>query len=304
MLEGAAPLALFPATQPGVSSWRLCAGRAVAAAAALQRGAQQPCGCTPSHQPISHSRSHALQLTHILNARDLAEAVPKLKPGRLFRSGSPAHASLEDVLLLRRELGVRCLLDFRSAEELAEDTAWSLMLSNGQIKTYGDYGQVVEVRRWQLHAVGGLGTTERCVAAGSRCRRRPLLATAAANNLPLPPLLPAWSQVGVDHNSQLAGVALEEVVLHRLSLMDRARTTRAMLTCAALSLLSGSPLPVPRSAGQGWAAQAGDVGMCPPRCCSPAPALRRSKLPVTSLLWAGWYKLRGDRKAMYGTLMP
>ena len=75
-----------------------------------------------------------------------AAAAAGLPAGRLFRSGSPAHASLEDVLLLRRELRVRCLLDFRSAEELAEDSAWSLMLSNGVIKTYGDYGQVVEVR--------------------------------------------------------------------------------------------------------------------------------------------------------------
>ena len=33
-------------------------------------------------------------------------------------------------------------------------------------------------------------------------------------------------------------------------------------------------------------------------------ALHRSKLPITPLLWAGWYKLRGDRKAMYGVLMP
>ncbi len=204
----------------------------------------------------SPSAKHLSQLTNILNARDLAEASPKLKPGergrqffggwvghyvralaslpgrwlcvykplycctvresnccafagRLIRSGSPAHASLEDVLLLRRELHVQqvglgrlqpkfdgsrtcaagrqwlgparnvqvpalcraaqfpapcptcksdcavrhppcCprlqLVDFRSSEEHKEDTAWSLMLSNGVIKTYDSYGAVVEVR--------------------------------------------------------------------------------------------------------------------------------------------------------------
>lgn len=108
----------------------------------------------------SPSAQHLSQLTKILNARDLAEASPTLKPGkqgqgvaggwpgafgpvavavslfcrggyecrqivitffpgcvkthclalcagRLIRSGSPAHASLEDVLLLRRELHVQ-----------------------------------------------------------------------------------------------------------------------------------------------------------------------------------------------------
>lgn len=38
------------------------------------------------------------------------------------------------------------LVDFRSSEEHKEDTAWSLMLSNGVIKTYDAYGAVVEVR--------------------------------------------------------------------------------------------------------------------------------------------------------------
>ena len=39
------------------------------------------------------------------------------------------------------------LVDFRSSEEHREDTAWSLMLSNGVIKTYDSYGAVVQVRQ-------------------------------------------------------------------------------------------------------------------------------------------------------------
>ena len=83
----------------------------------------------------SPSAVHLSTLTHILNARDLAEASPQLKPGaqvavlgtwlglfdihlpcvagRLFRSGSPARASQEDVMLLRKELRVQQMIDFR-----------------------------------------------------------------------------------------------------------------------------------------------------------------------------------------------
>jgi hypothetical protein len=49
------------------------------------------------------------------------------------------------VLLVRRELRVRQMIDFRSSDELKEDTAWSLMLSNGVIRTYDQGGSVVEV---------------------------------------------------------------------------------------------------------------------------------------------------------------
>ena len=36
-------------------------------------------------------------------------------------------------------------------------------------------------------------------------------------------------QVAVDHNAELAGVSLEEVALHRLSLLERERFIRAMM---------------------------------------------------------------------------
>lgn len=124
---------------------------AAAAKAHAKAATSQAVHPSPSAQHLSH-------LTNILNARDLAEASPTLKPGeqgregggwhvepcggggglglmwqvaccghmiqascpgcvntntlalcagRLIRSGSPAHASLEDVLLLRRELHVQ-----------------------------------------------------------------------------------------------------------------------------------------------------------------------------------------------------
>ncbi|RMZ55575.1 hypothetical protein APUTEX25_000158 [Auxenochlorella protothecoides] len=85
------------------------------------------------------------RLTRVLNARDLAEALPAIRPGRIFRSGSPSNASLEDALLLRRDLAIQQFVDFRSSSELAEDTAWPLVLSNGVIKTYDSSGRVSEV---------------------------------------------------------------------------------------------------------------------------------------------------------------
>ena len=50
------------------------------------------------------------------------------------------------MLRLRRDLRVRTLVDFRSSEERREDASWSLMLSNGLIRTYDVHGNVVEVR--------------------------------------------------------------------------------------------------------------------------------------------------------------
>ena len=38
---------------------------------------------------------------------------PCLATGRIFRSGSPSHATLSDVRLLRGDLGLRHLVDFR-----------------------------------------------------------------------------------------------------------------------------------------------------------------------------------------------
>lgn len=203
--DGSAPQGHHIVHSAALSSMAESSSAAAAAAAAKQKAA----GAAALHP--SPSAQQLSQLTHILNARDMAEASRKLKPGmgrrrgrqrcgrpacsqaplmallrrldplshprlclagRLFRSGSPAHAELEDVLLLRRELGVRHMLDFRSADEHQEDTAWSLMLSNGVIKTYDTAGSVTSVRmrgagrgRWAGH--------ERRVTAGRRRHGQP-----------------------------------------------------------------------------------------------------------------------------------
>ncbi|KAL4425778.1 hypothetical protein ABPG75_009794 [Micractinium tetrahymenae] len=191
------------AQQPPISGFRRSSSSgATSSGAAMSPGEQAgPAHRTPSAQ-------HLRTLTHILNARDLAEAYAKIKPGRIFRSGSPAHASQEDVLVVRRDLRVQHMIDFRSSEEHKEDTAWSLMLSNGIIKTYNAAGRV--------------------------------------------------TQVSVDHNAALHGVELQDISLHRISLMERNRVMRGMI----------------------------------------------SKLPVSTLLRAGFYKLTGNDDSMRDTLVP
>lgn len=87
----------------------------------------------------------AQRLERVPNARDLAEACPKIHAGRIFRSGSPAHATISDVRLVRSELKVQQMIDLRSAEERAEDKSWPVMLSNGIIKTYDDKGNLVKI---------------------------------------------------------------------------------------------------------------------------------------------------------------
>ncbi|KAL4445823.1 hypothetical protein ABPG77_009022 [Micractinium sp. CCAP 211/92] len=185
------------------SSTRSSSGAAAGSSNAAMSPGEQ---AGPAHR--APSAQHLSTLTHILNARDLAEACPSIKPGRLFRSGSPAHASQEDVLVVRRDLHVQHMIDFRSADEHKEDTAWSLMLSNGIIKTYDAAGRVTEV--------------------------------------------------AVDHNAALHGVDLRDISLHRISLMERNRVMRGMI----------------------------------------------SKLPVSTLLWAGFYKMIGNNDSMRDALVP
>lgn len=38
-------------------------------------------------------------------------------------------------------------------------------------------------------------------------------------------------QVSVDHNAALHGVELQDIQLHRISLMERSRVVRGMMTC-------------------------------------------------------------------------
>lgn len=52
---------------------------------------------------------------------------------------------MQDVKLLREELGIRSLFDFRSSEEQKQDSGWHLMLSNGVIKNYDLQGKLTQV---------------------------------------------------------------------------------------------------------------------------------------------------------------
>ena len=138
------------------------------------------------------------------------------------------------MLLLRRELGVRQLVDFRSADEHKEDSAWSLMLSNGVMRTYDPAGGVAEVS-----AGAGLPPPlpggRRGAAAASLLQPgaalRPPAAAACAARL-VPPTAaapcPPAGQESVDHNAALAGVDLADIQLHRISLLERSRVMRGM----------------------------------------------------------------------------
>eukprot|EP00879_Flechtneria_rotunda_P007267 GHRR01007624.1.p1 GENE.GHRR01007624.1~~GHRR01007624.1.p1 ORF type:complete len:314 (+),score=78.04 GHRR01007624.1:841-1782(+) len=57
----------------------------------------------------------------IKNIRDLAEAFAGLKPGCLYRTAAPVHATSADAKLLYDDLGIRDLIDLRSSDELYMD---------------------------------------------------------------------------------------------------------------------------------------------------------------------------------------
>lgn len=93
----------------------------------------------------SASTSSLDRLENVLNARDLASATKHIASGRIFRAGNPASGTAADVQILRSELSVRQMIDFRSTEEQNEDCGWSLMLSNGVIKSYDREGRLTEI---------------------------------------------------------------------------------------------------------------------------------------------------------------
>lgn len=95
-------------------------------------------------------------LENVTNARDFATATPNIAPGRIFRSGNPANGTAGDVQVLRMQLGIRQMLDFRSSEEHAEDKGWPLMLSRGTMKTYDANGQLSEVSVAHNEQLAGL----------------------------------------------------------------------------------------------------------------------------------------------------
>ncbi|MEW5309689.1 MAG: hypothetical protein WDW38_001555 [Sanguina aurantia] len=69
------------------------------------------------------------QCTSVPNIRDLSEALPTIKAGRVLRCSNPALASAADMRLLLEEFGIRELVDLRSTEELSEDKNSSLFES-------------------------------------------------------------------------------------------------------------------------------------------------------------------------------
>jgi protein tyrosine/serine phosphatase len=150
--------------------------------------------------PRHHTAQHLERLEKVLNARDLAEASPVIRPGRIFRAGSPAQASVHDVLLLRRELRLRQLVDLRSAEERKEDSSWGLVLChNGRVVL------TVEEQRLRDLIEGEDGDD---VALTGDSKRVPIDAA---------------------HEVQLLAAGLEDIELHRVSLLEKGRFIRGLL---------------------------------------------------------------------------
>ena len=74
-------------------------------------------------------------------------------------------------------------------------------------------------------------------------------------------------QVSVDHNAALHGVELQDIQLHRISLMERSRVVRGMMTCA----LWLAPLCCFVLAACGFflgVPQDGELAQCGGSCCT------------------------------------
>lgn len=81
-------------------------------AQAAHVGAKQQQRTTPSVQE---------HFEGIRNIRDLAEADPRIAPGKVFRTAAPLKATSQDVRRLYNDLGIKDLVDLRSSEELRFD---------------------------------------------------------------------------------------------------------------------------------------------------------------------------------------
>lgn len=92
------------------------------------------------------SENHGIKLTdqfvfsssfeQIPNARDLAESVPSIAPGKVYRSALPLLGSSRDIFVLRNRFDICQFLDLRSEEEYEEADAWKLVVSGGEMLTY------------------------------------------------------------------------------------------------------------------------------------------------------------------------
>lgn len=69
--------------------------------------------------PGEHNTSPLQQrFEGVRNIRDLAEALPGMRPGCVFRTAAPQDATPGDVKLLFNDLGIKDLIDLRSSEEV------------------------------------------------------------------------------------------------------------------------------------------------------------------------------------------
>lgn len=168
-------------------------------------------------------------LQHVYNARDLAEAYPAIRPGRLFRSGSVGRADAADTVALRIGLGVRHFVDFRSHDELVEDTSWSMVLSDGVILTYDTRGRVEQVAV-ETHPVlarqepghGGARGAGAETADGARGAGTETV--GGADNSATPTAAPAATA-----DPAAVPDELPECRLHRLALLQRGKFVRGLL---------------------------------------------------------------------------
>ena len=86
------------------------------------------------------------------NFRDVAAAAPDLiRPGLLFRSASPAKATPEDCQYLVSSLGVRTVVDFRTADEATKDNGDRRLASMFETRAWDRLDGRVHADRWLLY---------------------------------------------------------------------------------------------------------------------------------------------------------
>ena len=165
------------------------------------------------------------QLTTVQNARDLASAAAPglIAPGRLFRSACPAGCCERDVAVLRRELGVRTLLDLRSDEERRQDPRCLLLHSEGaEVNAFDRAGvgaapsssKAAGEGEGEGEGGGGGGAAFASFASARRPVHRPTLPLG-----PVPADDPAPPRPGEP-----------PLVVHPLSPLDKERFRRALIS--------------------------------------------------------------------------
>ena len=205
------------------------------------------------------------QLTTVQNARDLASAAAPglIAPGRLFRSACPAGCCERDVAVLRRELGVRTLLDLRSDEERRQDPRCLLLHSEGaEVNAFDRAGvgaapsssKAAGEGEGEGEGGGGGGAAFASFASARRPVHRPTLPLG-----PVPADDPAPPRPGEP-----------PLVVHHVSLLDKERFRRALISemprrnaaaVVGLGLLSRAAAPVAPPLGRALAEKSRELAM-------------------------------------------